>query len=125
MFTMHCKEVDFRTASRSTMCDNICFLIVECSHPLANHLNIHYGLYTFCSYLECGLIQYGTKTNHTTHFAIDVHGKPWWVNLYLKKLFPKRSSYLHPPVALLTFSSGLQRPQWLSTYTVLIFKGHH
>ncbi len=35
---------------------------------------------------------------------------PWWVNLYLKKLFPESSSCLHSLVAWLTFNTGLQSP---------------
>ncbi len=32
-------------------------------------------------YFGCGSVQRGTKTNHTTHFTIDVHGN-WHLHVY-------------------------------------------
>ncbi len=48
------------------------------------------------------------KADKQSHKLLSPEFRPRWVNLYLKKIFPKSSFYQHPHVALLTFSTGLQ-----------------
>ncbi len=64
------------------------------------------------------LAEFYKKEKLVESWLLTVDIKPWWVNLYLKKLFPKSTSYLHSPVALLAFNTELQGPisGWVSVF---------